>query len=149
MISRDETKSTAASKISLPLRHSSKSQEQLNSSRLPLSYCQVDTLPLTPRHRQDLQNSQYYLLYDLVGSRFCSSFPDLIAGQYEAKTATTGSSTFYQIQSRSSWRTAPPTPARPIQSTSPVAKFLNRLRASFSDLCCFGQGSHSQHVKRY
>jgi hypothetical protein len=96
---------------SLPLRHSSKPRTPVYSNfDAPASHCQIDYLALTPRHQQDLANTQYHLLYDLIGSRFYASCPDLI-GRIESKeklNSCSEATAFYQVKSRSSYRIQAP-----------------------------------------
>lgn len=95
---------------SLPLRHSSKPRIPVYiNDNGPYSHCQIDSLPLTPKHLEDLENPQYHLLYDLIGSRFYASCPELaIEDEYEdGVRSTPKSSTFYLSKKRSCYRTEP------------------------------------------
>ena len=116
----------AVSTNSLPLRHSSRPRAQIYiNPSAPLSDCQVESLPKTRGYQEDLKNQQYYLLYDLIGSRFYASCPELVTVDDEDKDKLkdcSRSSTFYQAKSRSSYRVTPGKPTRTPKSFFKLGK---------------------------
>ena len=132
---------TASSTVSLPLRHSSKPRlEVIATLDAPTSHCQIETLPLTARHLQDLEKThQYHLLYDLIGSRYYASCPELIA-RSESKERLHSDirpSTFYQVKSRSSYKIQAPG-RRPQSRASKIAhNVTSYVSACFGRPTCF------------
>ena len=117
---------------SLPLRHSSKPKDRIYSNfDAPATHCQIESLPLTARHQQDLQNSQYHLLYDLIGSRFYASYSELIARAESKEKLNSGSraSTFYQVKSRSSYRMQAPE-ERPRSRVLKIPRAISRYSSA-------------------
>ena len=141
---------TATSTVSLPLRHSSKPKVQVCAGfEEPTSHCQIEALPLTARHLQDLENyHQYHLLYDLIGSRFYSSCPELVV-KFETNEKLDNDSRatpFYQVKSRSSYQVRAPE-GRPSSQASRIAhKILSYVSACFGIPSCFREekGQHGR-----
>jgi hypothetical protein len=126
---------------SLPLRHSSKPKSPVYSSLdAPASHCQIESLPLTARHQQDLRNPEYHLLYDLIGSRFYASCPELIANEEEEKNefkSPPRALTFYKVKSRSSWRVQAPERRPQSRISKIIRKIPSYLSACIGTPSCF------------
>lgn len=141
---------TATSTVSLPLGHSSKPNVQvITGFEAPTSHCQIEALSLTARHLQDLENyHQYHLLYDLIGSRFYSSCPDLVANfeSDEKLDNDSRASAFYQVKSRSSLRVRAPGGRPPSRASKIAHKILSYVSACFRTPSCFREekGQHGR-----
>jgi hypothetical protein len=132
-----EAGSYRSSAIPLPLRHTLKSRDlayhKLNASS---SHRETRSLTLAERQRQDLTNPEYHLLYDLAGSRFYASCPELIDTSGDEKGKLKGpltASTFYQVKSRSTWKIQAPG-GRP---RSRISKIAHGISSYFS--ACIGK----------
>lgn len=134
-----DTRIASASNISLPPKHSLKASRQVYSNKVESSsYYGAGSLPLTSRYQEDTQNPRYRLLYNIIGSNYHASCPELLAPDGKDKDTVgvaSRASESQQVQSRSSHVLRP---APQVKQRSLIGKFRQIFTEyALSCLRCF------------